>query len=199
MDTLFSDQGSMNKTRVIPIALSLVLLLLALPSLHIPIAHGAIYVPGVKIGDWVDYGQLSFQGNGNSFNVQAFTHTIDLNSTVTNVDGNNVTLLQTATFDNETAPRSVVLQGDVATGRGNLTFVLISGGLIAGDPVTEVPSLLGGFGAFASAINETVTRQYAGALRTVNVGIQEPSLPGVTLRSTAYWDEIGRASCRERV
>src|SRR5438309_5985786 len=188
MDKLFRDQGSINKTRVIPITFSLVLLLLALPSLHIPIAHGAIYVPGVKIGDWVDYGQLSFQGNGNSFNVQSFTHTIDLNSTVTNVDGNNVTLLQTATFDNETAPRSVVLQGDVATGRGNLTFVLISGGLIAGDPVTEMPSLVGGFGAFASAINETVTRQYAGALRTVNVGIQEPSLPGVTLRSTAYWD-----------
>src|SRR2546427_1404183 len=47
---------------------------------------------------------------------------------------------------------------------------------------------MGGLGAFASVINETVTRQYAGLLRMVNVGIQEPSLPGVTLRSTAYWD-----------
>src|SRR6266487_6287335 len=158
MDKLFRDQGSINKTRVIPITLSLVLLLFALPSLHIPIAHAATYLPGVSVGEWVDYGQLSFQGNGNSFNVEAFSHVIDLNSTVTNVDGNNVTLLQTARFDNKTAPRSVVLQGDVATGRGNLTFALISGGLIAGDPVTEVPSLLGGFGAFASAINETVTR-----------------------------------------
>src|SRR5256712_10524844 len=188
MDTLFSDQGSMNKTRVIPITLSLVLLLLALPSLHIPTAHGATYAPGVSIGEWVDYGELSFQGNGNSFNVQDFIHVIDLNSTVTNVDGNNVTLLQTATFDNQTAPRSVVLQGDPATGRGNLTLALIAGGLTAGDPVTQTPAILGGFGAFASVINETVTRQYAGALRTVNVGIQEPSLPGVTLRSTAYWD-----------
>src|SRR5207302_5090497 len=85
MDKLFRDQGSINKPRVIPITSSLVLLLLALPSLHIPIAHGATYVPGVKIGDWVDYGQLSFQGNGNSFNVQDFIHTIDLNSTVTDV------------------------------------------------------------------------------------------------------------------
>jgi uncharacterized membrane protein len=177
----------MRKTRIIPITLSLVLLLLALPSLHIPVAHGATYKPGVSIGEWVDYGQLSFQGNGNSFNVQAFTHTIDLKSTVTNVNGNNVTLSQTATFDNGTAPRSVILQGDVATGKGNLTFILIAGGLTAGDPVTETP-ILGGFGAFGSAINETVTRQYAGALRTVNVGIQEPSLPGVILRSTAYWD-----------
>src|SRR5438309_5465290 len=188
MDKLFRDQGSINKTRVIPITFSLVLLLLALPSLHIPIVHGATYVPGVKIGDWVDYGQLSFQGNGNSFNVQDFIHTIDLNSTVTDVHGNNVTLLQTAKFDNGTDPRSVVLQGDLATGRGNLTFALIAGGLTAGDPVTQTPALLGGLGAFASVINETVTRQYAGALRTVNVGIQEPSLPGVTLRSTAYWD-----------
>src|SRR6266699_37636 len=188
MDTLFSDQGSMNKTRVIPITLSLVLLLFALPSVHFPIAHGATYTPGVSMGDWVDYGQVSFQGDGNDFNVQAFIHVIDLNSTVTNVDGNNVTLLQTATFDNQTAPRSVVLQGDLATGRGNLTFALIAGGLTAGDPVTQTPAILDGLGAFASAINETVTRQYAGAVRTVNVGIQEPSLPGVTLRSTAYWD-----------
>ena len=188
MDKLFSDQGSMNKTRIIPITLSLVLLLLALPSLHIPIAHGASYSPGVTVGEWVDYGQLSFQGNGNSFNVQGFTHTIDLNSTVTNVNGNSVTLIQTAKFDNDTAPRSVVLQGDVATGEGNLTFALIAGGLTAGDPVTQAPPIMGGLGAFASVINETVTRRYAGLLRTVNIGIQEPSLPGVTLRSTAYWD-----------
>ena len=188
MDKLFRDQGSINKTRVIPITLSLVLLLLALPAIHIPTARGATYAPGVSIGEWVDYGQLSFQGNGNSFNVQDFIHTIDLNSTVTDVHGNNVTLLQTAKFDNGTAPRSVVLQGDLATGRGNLTFALIAGGLTAGDPVTQTPAVLGGLGAFASVINETVTRQYAGALRTVNVGIQEPSLPGVTLRSTAYWD-----------
>src|SRR5438128_1749573 len=188
MDKLFRDQGSINKTRVIPIALSLVLLLLALSAIHVPTAHGATYAPGVSIGEWVDYGQLSFQGNGNSFNVQSFTHTIDLNSTVTNVDGNNVTLLQTAKFDNGTASRSVVLQGDLATGRGNLTFALIANGLTAGDPATQTPPILGGLGAFASVINETVTRQYAGALRTVNVGIQEPSLPGVTLRSTAYWD-----------
>src|SRR2546426_11081816 len=188
MDKLFSDQGSMNKTRIIPITVSLVLLLLALPSLHIPMAHGASYSPGVTVGEWVDYGQLSFQGNGNSFNVQGFIHTIDLNSTVTNVSGNSVTLIQTAKFDNGTDPRSVVLQGDVATGDGNLTFALVAGGLTAGDPVTQVPPIMGGLGAFASVINETVTRQYAGALRTVNVGIQEPSLPGVILRSTAYWD-----------
>src|SRR6266581_2451420 len=187
MDKLFREQGSINRTRVIPITLSLVLLLFALPSLHIPIAHAATYLPGVSVGEWVDYGQLSFQGNGNSFNVEAFSHVIDLNSTVTNVDGNNVTLLQTARFDNKTAPRSVVLQGDVATGKGNLTFALIGGGLTAGDPVTEIPPILG-FGGFPSVINETVARYYAGAVRSVNVGIQEPSLPGVTLRSTAYWD-----------
>src|SRR5438445_11219487 len=121
MDKLFRDQGSINKTRVIPITLSLVLLLFALPSLHIPIAHAATYLPGVSVGAWVDYGQLGFQGNGNSFNVQDFIHTIDLNSTVTTVLGNDVTLLQTAKFDNGTDPRSVVLQGDLATGRGNLT------------------------------------------------------------------------------
>src|SRR2546425_5268042 len=177
----------MSKTRIIPITLSLVLLLLALPSLHIPIAHGASYSPGVTVGEWVDYGQLSFQGNGNSFNVQGFTHTIDLNSTVTNVNGNSVTLIQTAKFDNDTAPRSVVLQGDVATGNGNLTFALIAGGLSAGDSVTQAPPVLG-LGGFASVINETVERYYAGALRTVNVGIQESSLSGPIFRSSAYWD-----------
>src|SRR6266699_2759914 len=80
MDTLFSDQGSMNKTRVIPITLSLVLLLFALPSVHFPVPHGATYTPGVSMGDWVDYVQVSFQGDGNGFNVQAFIHVIDLTS-----------------------------------------------------------------------------------------------------------------------
>jgi hypothetical protein len=188
MDTSFSEKGSMNKTRLIPITFSLVLLLFALPSLHIPIAHGAVYMPGVRVGDYVDYGQFSFQGNGNSFNFKAFDHTIDLKSTVTNVNRNNVTLLQTATFDNGTAPRSVVLQGDVATGKGNLTFALIAAGLTAGDPVTQMPTITG-FAGFASVINETVARYYAGAVRSVNVGIQEPSLPGVNFRSAVYWDE----------
>ncbi len=178
---------SANETRVFPITLSLVLLLFALPSLHIPIAHGATYVPGVAIGEYVDYGQISFRGNGNGFDLQAFNHIIDLKSMVTNVDGNNVTLVQTATFDNGTQPRSVVLQGDVATGKGNLTFVLIAGGLSAGDPVTKAPQIQGSVG-FASVINETVDRYYAGAVRSVNVGIQEPSLPGVTFRSAVYWD-----------
>ena len=178
---------SVNETRVFPITLSLVLLLFALPSLHIPIAHGATYVPGVAIGEYVDYGQISFHGNGNGFDLQAFNHTIDLKSIVTSVDGNNATLVQTATFDNGTQPRSVVLQGDVATGKGNLTFVLIAGGLSAGDPVTKAPQIQGSVG-FASVINETVDRYYAGAVRSVNVGIQEPSLPGVTFRSAVYWD-----------
>jgi hypothetical protein len=184
---VLKGQGSINKTRVFPITLSLILLLLALPSLNIPVAHGANYTPGVKIGDYVDYGQFSFQGTGNSFNVQTFSHVIDLKSTVTDVNLNNVTLSQTATFDNGTAPRSVVLQGDVATGKGNLTFALIARDLSAGDPVTQAPSIQG-FSGFASVINETVSRYYSGAVRSVNVGIQEPSLPGVTLRSAVYWD-----------
>ena len=178
---------SVKRTRVLPITLSLVLLLIALPSLHIPVAHGAIYTPGVTVGQYVDYGQISFQSNGNAFNMQAFNHTIDLRDTVTNVNGNNVTISETATFDNGTAPHTEVLQGNVATGAGNLTFAVIAGGLVAGDPVTE-SSTVQGFSGFSSFINETVTRYYAGALRSVNVGIQQPSLPGVTFRSAVYWD-----------
>jgi hypothetical protein len=184
---LFRNQKSRSRTRVLPITLTLVLLLIALPSLHIPVAHAANYTPGVAMGEYVDYGQFTFQGNGNSFNVQTFIHVVDLRSTVTNVNGNTVTLSQTATFDNGTAPRSVVLQGDVATGTGNLTFALIAGRLTAGDAVTQAPPTQG-FAGFASAINETVARNYAGAVRTINVGIQEPSLPGVSFRSAVYWD-----------
>jgi len=171
----------------LPITLSLVLFLIVLPSVHVPVAHGAIYTPGVTIGQYVDYGEISFQSSGSAFNMQTFDHTIDLRDTVTGVVGNDVTISEKATFDNNTA-RIEILQGNVATGAGNLTFALIAGGLMAGDPVTQTPTVPG-FSGFSSSINETVTRFYAGLLRSVNVGIEQPSLPGVTLRSAVYWDQ----------
>src|SRR2546427_437530 len=155
---------SVKRTHVFPITLSLVLLLIALPSLHIPVAHGAIYTPGVTVGQYVDYGQISFESSGSAFNMQAFNHTIDLRDTVTNVNGNNVTISETATFDNGTAPHTEVLQGNVATGAGNLTFAVIAGGLVDGDPVTE-SSTVQGFSGFSSFIIDQ------GSSNTVSVNL----------------------------
>ena len=71
---------------------------------------------GVKVGDFVDYGLVSSSSNSTSpLGFDQFNHVTDVNDTVTSVDAavGNVTLRQTYSFDNGTASRSVVLQGNV--------------------------------------------------------------------------------------
>jgi uncharacterized membrane protein len=68
-------------------------------------------------------------------------------------------------FNNGTLPRHNIVEGNVETGKGNLTLFLIAGGLTAGDPVIQFSQGPNFFGV----INQTVTREYAGTTRTVNV------------------------------
>jgi len=145
---------------------------------------------GVKLGDFVDYGLVSFSSNSTSpLGFDQFNHVTDVNDTVTSVDAavGNVTLRQTYSFDNGTASRSVVLQGNVQTGQGNLTQFLIPGGLNAGD---LVPVSYSSFtGSISAMINETVTRFYAGAVRTVNLFGIASSFSGLEITSRVYYDQ----------
>jgi uncharacterized membrane protein len=129
-------------------------------------ARATVYSPGVKPGDYVTLGHVTYTANGTlPPNFSELNGTSSLTNTVTNVNAKNVTVLQYWTFNNGTKPRQDTVQGDVETGKGNLTLFVIAGGLTAGDPVNQVSQGQNFFGV----INQTVTREYAGAARTVNV------------------------------
>ncbi len=174
------------KESIIPL-IAVIIILTGITGLY-PV-KGASYTPAVKVGDYVDYGKIFFSSNNPSpFLPNEFNNTINVNDTVTSVNSTsgNVTLLQTYTFDNATAPRSVVLQGNLQTGVGNLTEFLIAGGLQAGDSVYSPTSM---FGFSQMIINETVTRFYAGAVRTVNLVYFNGSIGGANINFAAYLDQ----------
>ena len=176
----------MRKNLVASIALFLILFGILSSS---PV-RAVTFQIGVKAGDFVDYGLVSFSSNSTSpLGFDQFNHVTDVYDIVTSVDAavGNVTLRQTYSFDNGTASRSVVLQGNVQTGEGNLTQFLIPGGLNAGD---LVPVSYSSFtGSISAMINETVTRFYAGAVRTVNLFGIASSFSGLEITSRVYYDQ----------
>jgi hypothetical protein len=156
-----------------------------------PVSGVTIYSPGAKKGEWVYYGQIStyFQSNlpgvtSNPF-ITPFMHVASINSTVTNVSQDNITLNQLWTFDNGTSPRTLVLWGNVVTGIGNYTSIgygiwFIPGGLSAGDSV--------GVGS-APMINETVVASYARSSWAVNVWNFTFNVGGVHQAIPFVWEE----------
>jgi len=136
-----------------------------------PVSGVTTFSPGALKGEWIYYGQIStsFQSNipgvtSNPF-ITSFAHVTSINSTVTDVTQTNITLTQLWTFDNGTAPRTIVIGGNVATGTGNYTIFgytawFIPGGLSAGDSV--------GLGN-SPTINDTIVASYAQSFWPVNV------------------------------
>jgi len=99
------------------------------------------------------------------------------------------TLNETYTFRNETQPRVAVLQGDLNSGSGNLSSVLIAGALGAGDSIYNIATT--DSQTFNPSINATVAQMYYGALREVNV-VTLPHGPG-DITETLIWDQISGA------
>jgi len=168
-----------------------VMLLIAIPAAISPPAHAtSTYTPGVKVGDSVTYGQIVLNYNhtaGIPQGLQLFNDTQSITDTVTAVDlvAKTVTMTQTYLFKNTTS-LSMTLSGNVQNGNGNLSIFISAGGLNAGEPLTQSNS---GSSSFFGFITETVTRAYAGALRTVN-GVSLGSVPQSGINSLAfYWDQ----------
>ncbi len=150
-----------------------------------------IYSPGAKKGEWVYYGQINtyFQSNipgltTNPF-ITPFDYVSSINSTVTDVTQDNVTLSQVWTFNNGTSPRTIVLQGNVATGAGNYTSLgfttwFIAGGLSAGDNVGAGNS---------PTINATIVANYGGSPWAVNLWNFTLNTSGVQQVIPFFWEE----------
>jgi hypothetical protein len=141
------------------------------------------YSVGVKTGDWVKY-----EGSASGFEPDEF---LDLSQMewmrgeVLDVSGTTVTVQMTAHYTN--GSESVQkLVGDVAAASGNLTFMLMPAGLEKGD---AFPIAMFDLGQVSLFINDTVSRTYLGASRSMNVLSLSVSEDFVSLEVGAYWDQ----------
>ena len=157
-------------------------ILFAVTVLEIPKCFGA-YTVGVKVGDWVKY-----QASASGIEPDEF---LDLNQMewmkgeVLSVSGTLVTVQMTAHYEN--GSESVQkLVGDMASGSGNLTFMIMPAGLEKGD---AFPIAMFDLGQVALSINDTLTRRYMDVSRSVNVLSIRVSEDYVSLEVGAYWDQ----------
>lgn len=163
------------------------------------------YTVGVKAGDWVGFGDISLDWASNITGYEEPPPEMNVSWSdmeILSVSDSNVTGRLTTIYANGTE-RTDVMWGNVATGEGNLSVVIIPSNLGAGDEIpanltwlTEEPLRL--------TINGTVTRSYAGVNREVNyVNITYPIVyDNVTLGAwnmSFYWDKKTGVMCEEIV
>lgn len=142
------------------------------------------YSVGVKAGDWVKY-QVTTSGIG-SDEFLGFSQADWVKGEILSVSGTSVTAQMTARYTNG-SEQVQTLVGDVATGSGNLTFMLVPAGLEKGD---SVPVAMFGPVQTGLVFNDTVSRTYAGASRSVNVFSMSISEDFATVEVQAYWDQV---------
>jgi hypothetical protein len=130
-------------------------------------AHATTYAAGVTVGQWAKYAPFNVTYHETGMIFSEPQSVIDLNRTVLATQTikqfytvTNVTVQTVTSFNNATT-KTEILNGDLMTGDGNLSYALIAGGLKAGDPISTKLS--------SPTINETVTMVYLGLSRTVNV------------------------------
>jgi len=124
----------------------------------------ADYNPGVTVGQYVKYGNITYTVNGSESQVSVNWTKLD----VTSVSGKNVTILTTGQFKNGSPIPSNGSTSiyNIETGKLNASMdytygVIIAGNLSEGD---AIPPLSYGF-----IVNKTETRTYFGVNRTVNI------------------------------
>jgi hypothetical protein len=122
------------------------------------------YDPGVIIGQYVKYGNITYIVNGSESEVSVDWTRVD----VTFVSGKNVTLLTSGQFKNGGAIPSngstsvYNIETGMLNGTTEYTYgAVIAGNLSEGDPIPPLP--------YGFVVNKTETRTYFGVNRTVNI------------------------------
>jgi hypothetical protein len=144
------------------------------------------YTVGVKVGDWVKYGEISVTWTGTGTEPSEITEAkkIDwMKGEVKTVSGTQVTSETTGQYENGTTYPSSSSTIDVATGQGGGGYMtsLIAANLNEGDSITQQ--------AGAITINGTVTSTYCKASRSVNYVDISVSQSGTTYTYKMYWDK----------
>jgi len=144
----------------------LLLPLLLIPLIQ-PIHATPVYTAGVSAGHWASYTPINVTYHGTIQIAMAPQSIRDLNATSKTTitvqqlyTPTNVTAEQITLYKNSKS-KTTILNGDLATFLGNLTYAIIAKDLSAGDPVWNSP--------YAPTINQTVSRNYLGVERTVDV------------------------------
>ena len=151
-----------------------------------PVSAAASYVPGVKPGDSVTYGQVNASWNSSTgpvFPVKDLLGVSSMTVAVLNVVGTSVTARQTYNYANGTT-RSIVWVEDIRSGSGNMSSAIewiIAGSLSSPDPLYDSSSV--------STIGKTVQGVYAGAVRTVNIINSTQTEPGGFCKFLRVWDQ----------
>jgi len=160
------------------------------------------YSVGVKVGDWVGYGDISFEWSSNVTGQEPPSQMnmswMDLK--ILDVQNGNVTARMVTIFENGTEDM-LVDWVNVATGEGAMSMMIIPSNLSAGD---RIPGSLKWYTAepLKLFVNGTVIRRYACADREVNfANIKYPMVYGnITYGSwniSLYWDKKTGVMCEE--
>ena len=140
-----------------------------------PVRAQPTYSPGVTVGDSVTFGLVNVTWRSNSTPpsyIDQFIQTRSIQLTVTSVVAKTVSANMTFFYKNGTSTSSIGTV-NVQDGNGNLGIWILAGGLSAGYPVYANSVY-----SFIPYIQETTTKLYAGALRSVNAA-------GIGLNSTS--------------
>ena len=159
---------------------------------------------GVKAGDWVGFGDVSFEWASNWPGYEEPPSEM-MNMSwmvmgILDVQDSNVTVRGTTIYKNGTEQEDLMC-GDIATGEGNLSIAIIPSNLGPGD---EIPGnfTFGPEISFKVSINGTGTRNYAGAYREVNyANVTYPMVyDNVTYGSmnvSLFWDKKTGFFCED--
>ncbi len=135
---------------------------------------------GVKEGDWVKY-----TGSASGLEPDGFLGLGDMDwmkGELMSVRGNTVTVQMTAHYKNG-SEQEQILVGDVVSGSGNLTFMIMPAGMEIGD---ALPFAMFDLGGVSMVVNDTVSRSYMGISRIVNVlSVSVEDFASVEV----YWDK----------
>jgi len=150
------------------------------------LASATEYEVGVKVGDWMKYGNFVGVGPGTEVINQSDWSKIE----VVAVSGTNVTFLRSGKFKNGSDFQEEGIAIDVEKGAMNGTVVgpsiviaanLQEGDILPGQPIQGAPPF---------TINRTETRNYLGISRSVNILNVTQSVLGVDYQSVMIWDRV---------
>jgi len=152
---------------------------------------------GVKEDEWAKYGNFSASWTGQKpLGIEEFNNTEWAVVTVQSISGTTVTVEWLTHYKNGTE-KTTTESGDIATGSGDISFLIISANLGRGDTIplnfSGVPD------GVSPVINDTVTRTYAGAQREVNYWgyyfSNVSTMYNHTVDYDFYWDKAKGILC----
>lgn len=154
------------------------------------------YTIGVKVGDWTKYRDTCIWSSENPEAIEPpyYKELKNIewrNLTIQTISYTTITISVTTRFKNDTQ-KTDIYSSDIATGSGDYEFAwqIIPSGLNKGDKISQTPR--------AITLNDTMSKEFAGATREVNYAGFSIEGEGVTLYEY-YWDKQSGILCAKLI